>query len=136
LAMAGTGWRVSGVGGRGRFLYLAETRPREVRQGTLLLAQGRLVRGGISFGLVRDGVWAAQLAVAAPGSFVAIVRAPQDGEYEVALGNYVVGASLRYEVVIDRVGWIVDSARAAHGQERGVRCRTALARGYASARAG
>src|SRR5207244_7920152 len=88
LAMAGTPWRVSGVGGRGRFLYLAETRPREVRQGTLLLAQGRLVRGGISFGLVRDGVWAAQLAVTAPGSFVAIVRAPQDGEYEVALGNY------------------------------------------------
>jgi hypothetical protein len=106
-------WRVSGVGGRGKFLYLAEVKPRAVRRGSTVLAQGRLVRGGISFGLIRHGEWVAQVNVTVPGGFIAVVQAPEDADYEVALGNYVLGASLRYDVEIDRAGWVVDSVQLA-----------------------
>ncbi len=114
VSITDRGWRVSGVGGRGRFLYLAETKPRHVERGSIVLARGRLVRGGISFGLVRDGGWVAQVSVTVPGEFIAVVEAPDDGEYEVALGNYVVGPSLRYEVAIDRAGWALQAHRDDH----------------------
>jgi hypothetical protein len=112
LAISGNIWHVSGVGGRGRFLYLAEMKMRAVKRGSLAVAQGRLIRGGISFGLVHNGEWAAQVPVTLPGDFAIVLQVPDDGEYEAVLSNYVVGALLRYEAIIDRAGWILDAGEA------------------------
>jgi hypothetical protein len=100
---------VGGVGGRGPFLYLVRMQPTPVAAGSLVLARGRLEEGGISFGLVRNGKWEAQVAVTEPGEFVAIARAPSDGEYSVVVANNLQGASLHNDVVIRRLGWVVDA---------------------------
>jgi hypothetical protein len=104
----GSTWRLSGVGGRGRFLNVAEMQPRAVDAGATLVARGRIARGGISVGLVRDGAWAAQVPVTVPGAFVVVVQAPAAGRYSVVVTNYVLGASLRYDVALDRFGWLAD----------------------------
>ncbi len=97
---------VGGVGGRGPFLYLVRMQPTAVSAGSLLLARGRLEEGGISVGLVRNGKWEAQVAVTEPGEFVAIARAPSDGEYSVVVANNLQGSSLHNDVVIRRLGWV------------------------------
>ena len=97
---------VGGVGGRGPFLYLFEMQPRTLRAGSLALVQGNIERGGISFGLVKDGQWVEQAAVLSTGEFTAVVRVPADGEYSLVLANNLPGSSLRNDLVIHRVGWV------------------------------
>jgi hypothetical protein len=104
----GRSWHLSGVGGRGRFLHLAEWKPRLVPKGATLVASGDLMRGGISVGLVREGAWAAQVPVIVPGRFAVAIQTPDAGEYAVVMTNYVLGASLRYDVVVDRAGWVIE----------------------------
>jgi hypothetical protein len=104
----GAAWHLSGVGGRGRFLNLFETPTADVMKGATLVASGRLTRGGISLGLVRDGAWAAQVPITALGAFTVVIQAPAPGRYAVVVTNYVLGASLRYEASFDRLGWITD----------------------------
>jgi hypothetical protein len=100
---------VGGVGGRGPFLYLVRMQPASAAAGSLLLARGYLEEGGISVGLVRNGKWEAQVAVTEPGEFVAIARAPSDGEYSVVVANNLQGSSLYNNVVIRRLGWVTDA---------------------------
>ena len=100
---------VGGVGGRGPFLYLVRMKPTPAAAGSFLLARGYLEEGGISVGLVRNGRWEAQVAVTEPGEFVALARAPIDGEYSVVVANNLQGASLYNNVVIRRLGWVTDA---------------------------
>jgi hypothetical protein len=97
---------IGGVGGRGPFLYLFEMRPRTLKAGSLALVQGHIERGGISFGLVKDGRWLEQAGVVSRGEFTAVVRVPADGEYSLVLANNLPGSSLRNDLVIHRVGWV------------------------------
>lgn len=102
-------WRVNGVGGvggRGPFLYLAQMKAQPGQQGSVVLAQGHLDRGGVSLGLVRDGAWVAQVPVTAPGEFLILIRVPADGTYSVVLANNVPGRSLDNQVSIRRIGWL------------------------------
>jgi hypothetical protein len=102
-------WRVDGtggVGGRGPFLYLAQMKPAIKKQGSLLLARGRIDDGGISVGLVRDGRWVAQVPVTADGEFIVVVRVPSDGSYSAVLANNLIGRSLENHVRLRRFGWI------------------------------
>lgn len=102
-------WRntgVGGVGGKGPFLYLFETKQRRARQGDIALIQGRIERGGVSFGLVGHGGWVAQASVAHSGEFTIVVRAPDDGDYSLVLANNLPAASWRNDVLIRRVGWV------------------------------
>lgn len=108
LAVTAAGWRVDGaggVGGRGPFLYLAQMKPRDVRQGDLVLAHGRLEYGGLSLGLIKDGRWLAQVPVTTPGDFAIVIRVPEDGAYSVVLANNVTGRSLENRLTVDRIGW-------------------------------
>ena len=102
-------WRntgVGGVGGKGPYLYLFETKQRQVRQGDIALIQGRIERGGVSFGLVGHGGWVAQASVTHSGEFTIVVRVPDDGEYSLVLANNLPAASWRNDVLIRRVGWV------------------------------
>jgi hypothetical protein len=102
-------WSVDGtggVGGRGPFLYLAQMKPRTLKAGDVLLAQGRLARGGFSLGLVQAGQWIAQVPVLTEGDFIVAIRVPADGDYAVVLANNLPGRSLHNELTIDRIGWL------------------------------
>lgn len=109
LDTTGSAWTnrgVGGVGGKGPFLYLFEMRPRLLTAGSLALVQGTIERGGVSFGLVKDGQWLEQAHVLSAGEFTAVVRVPADGEYSLVLANNLRGPSLRNDLVIHRVGWV------------------------------
>ena len=95
-----------GVGGKGPFLYLFEMQPVALEEGQLALVQGFIKKGGISFGLVSDGRWIAQVGVTRPGEFTVVVRVPVTGTYSLVLANNLHGASLENDVTIRRVGWI------------------------------
>ena len=98
---------VGGIGGRGRFMYLAEMKSTPVQRGRILVAEGAVARGGFSLGLVREGQWLAQAAVTRGGRFIVVVAAPEDGVYSVVLANNLPGPSLWNEFTIRKVGWVV-----------------------------
>ena len=102
-------WKVNGaggVGGRGPFLYLAQMKPRVRHAGDVLLARGRLERGGFSLGLVQNGQWIAQVPVLTAGDFVVVIKVPGDGDYSVVLANNLPGRSLHNQLTIERIGWV------------------------------
>jgi hypothetical protein len=108
LAITPSSWRVSGaggIGGRGPFLYLAEMKPRDTKAGDIVLARGRLEKGGLSLGLVENGEWVVQVPVVTVGEFVVVIRAPRDGRYSLILANNVTGWSLDNRLTIDVLGW-------------------------------
>jgi hypothetical protein len=105
--MLGREWRVSGVGGvggRGPFLYLVEMKPRLLKKDTVVIAQGHVEYGGLSFGLVRGDQWIAQVPVTHSGPFAVVVLVPEDAEYKVVLANNLTGTSLDNRLVVNRVG--------------------------------
>lgn len=109
VALSDGSWAVrgiGGVGGSGRFMYLAEMNDRYVEKGRLLVAEGTVDRGGFSLGLVRDGRWAAQATVVRPGRFFIVVSTPESGVYSVVLANNLPGPSLWNEFTIRKAGWI------------------------------
>jgi hypothetical protein len=109
-------WRnagVGGVGGTGPYLYLFEMKASPRKTGDLALVQGRIERGGISFGLVKDGQWIEQAGVLERGEFTAVVRAPADGNYSLVLANNLPGSSLVNDLQITRAGWVLPDPRAA-----------------------
>src|SRR5262249_39024812 len=53
------------------YAYLMESRERAVARGTCAVADGELVGGGMSFGIIRDGQWEQQLHIVRQGRFVA-----------------------------------------------------------------
>ena len=118
--MTGSEWRVSGVGGvggRGPLLYLVEMKPRHLAKHSLIVAHGRIEKGGVTFGLVRNGEWVTQLHVLQTGVFDVAIRAPEDGDYKFIMANNLLGMSLENHVEVTRVGMIPPSAAA--GKTRG-----------------
>jgi hypothetical protein len=112
LTVGAEGWRVNGiggVGGEGRFLYLAELHPREMKKGAVLIAQGRIDDGGISIGLVQAGRWIVQVPIVKVGNFVTVINVPADGPYAVVIANNLPGPSLRNDLIIRKIGWALGS---------------------------
>lgn len=91
VAIDATGrWRIDGrggLGGNGRMFYLAQLRGAALKGGELLLAEGSIESGGLSIGLLQDGRWSRQAAIATRGPFLAVVEVPADGTYDVVVAN-------------------------------------------------
>jgi len=113
---------------------LLQFRPRAVPRHAILIAEGELHTGGVSFGLLTTGHRPTSVSVIRPGPFVVALEAPADGNFEVAVANDIVpwwpashigrrvgplvewipGATLRTDLLVKRIGWrIADSRRAA-----------------------
>jgi hypothetical protein len=103
-------WRVDGVGGvggRGPLLYLVEMKPRHLDQHSFVIAEGRIEKGGATFGLVRGVEWATQVHVTQTGAFAVVIEVPEDGEYKVVLANNLLGmSSLVNRLVVTRAGLV------------------------------
>jgi hypothetical protein len=57
--------------------------------GAIVIARGNVRKGGITFGLQREGFWVNYVNISARGEFVGAVAVPADGDYWVALSNLV-----------------------------------------------
>jgi len=109
LAMTATGWRVDGVGGvggRGPLLYLVEMRDRPLKKHTTFVAEGRIDKGGVTFGLVKGVEWIVQLHIRQQGPFSVVIEVPEDGIYRVIMANNLIGMSLDNRVIVTRAGLV------------------------------
>ena len=107
-------WRVDGVGGvggRGPLLYLVEMKARRLDKNSFVIAEGRIEKGGLTFGLVRNDEWATQVHVTQTGAFAVVIKVPADGEYKVVLANNLLGmSSLNNRLVVTRAGLVAATA--------------------------
>lgn len=96
-----------GLGGAGRYSYLALFRPADVTRGRRLIAEGELRRGGLTIGLISHGQWAVQVPVTSIGRFMLIIEAPQDlPDATVAIANNITGWSRHNDFELTRFGWL------------------------------
>jgi hypothetical protein len=113
FSMDGARWRVDGiggVGGRGPLLYLVEMKDRPLKKHTAFVAEGRIDKGGITFGLVRGVEWIVQLHIRQTGPFAAVIEVPEDGEYRVIMANNLLNMSLVNRVTVSRAGLVAPDA--------------------------
>jgi len=106
--MPSSTWTVDGfggIGGSGRFNYLLRTVPVFRRRGQMLIVQGELTQGGLGIGLQRDSRWVSQLIVDRVGQFVAVIAAPEDGDYQAVVSNNLRPWMRTNRAVAHRMGW-------------------------------
>jgi hypothetical protein len=107
-------WRVAGiggVGGRGPLLYLVEMKARHLDKDSFFIAEGRVDKGGLTFGLVRGVEWATQVHVTQTGPFAVVIKVQEDGDYKVIMANNLLGlSSLNNRSVVTRAGLVAAAA--------------------------
>ncbi len=109
LTMNGASWKVDGaggVGGRAPLLYLVEMKDRPLKKHTAFVAEGRIDKGGVTFGVVRGVEWITQLHVRQTGPFSVVIDIPDDGDYRVIMANNLLGMSLENHVTVTRAGLV------------------------------
>ena len=103
-------WRVAGVGGvggRGPLLYLVEMKARHLEKGSFVIAEGRIDKGGATFGLVRNDEWVTQVQVTQTGAFSVVIRVPESGDYKVVLANNLLAmSSWNTRLTVTRAGLV------------------------------
>jgi hypothetical protein len=92
---------VSGVG-TGPGSYLAAWQERPLAESSVIVADGNLVRGGLTIGLTNASGWVDKVDIDTPGPFRAFVQAPHAGRYQVVVANHLTAASLRNRFTISR----------------------------------
>jgi hypothetical protein len=109
LTIDGARWTVSGaggVGGRGPLLYLVEMKDRPLKKHSAFIAEGRIDKGGITFGLVRGVEWIMQLHIRQQGPFSTVIEVPEDGTYRVIMANNLIGMAPDNHVTVTRAGLV------------------------------
>jgi hypothetical protein len=98
------GWVVRGFAW-GSTSSLVRLPARSVSKGVCFVARGTLYRGGLTVGLLRNHVRATSVDIAAPGEFLAVVEAPDDGAYAPEFANFLIGFNRRNDLVVRAAGW-------------------------------
>ena len=113
-------------------------RDRKLPAGGRVVATGRLLTGGMTFGIQKAGYWAQSVAITAPGRFVAEVSVPETADYTVVLSDLrlpdwahmhlpkvlVQGLAVfpmfayRDDLVIDTLGWLPPDGENSPGDRR------------------
>lgn len=89
--------------------YLVQFTPTALRAGATLVALGRLEKGGVAIGLLRDNVWAGQGVVSQPGPFAVIVPITAAGTYMPIVTNAMGDGDQHSRFVITKFG-LADAA--------------------------
>jgi len=90
---------------KGPFHYLVQFKNVELPAGTLLVARGRLERGGLSVGLIKNDVWSRQVTIDQPGEFVAVVPVDETGTFLPTIANAIQSVrGRRNQAIITEVG--------------------------------
>ena len=96
-----------GLGGAGRYSYLALFRPTALPRGRRLIADGELRHGGFTVGVISHGQWVAQVPVTSVGRFMVVMEVPDDvTDATVAIANNITGWSRRNDFAFSRFGWL------------------------------
>jgi hypothetical protein len=86
---------------------LIKTKDIKLKKGNTLIAKGKLYAGGITFGLVKDGLASGYVNVTARGPFTAVIEVPEDGMYSLGIANNFNGyTSLENRLVLTKLGFI------------------------------
>jgi hypothetical protein len=89
----------------GAYLVAWKAMPVAARQ--VVVAEGRLERGGLTVGLVNGTGWVARQDVTEPGPFRVVVQAPAQGSYQVVVANRLDDRASRNRFAIARIA-VVD----------------------------
>ena len=116
------GWSLRGVPSA-PFVYLVQYQPRPADARSVFVVEGRLQRGGLTLGLIRDGRWTTYINVVEPGPFSIAIQPTEAGDYRATIANdhietlfesfHSVAPKLRrlgllqpsLEASIERIGW-------------------------------
>jgi hypothetical protein len=82
-------------------------KPRRMEKGQVFVADGTIDKGGVTFGLLRDGQWVVQLHVVQTGDFAVVIVVPETADYKLIFANNVRGMSLVNRVVVRRAGFVM-----------------------------
>ena len=99
------GWMIRGKA-EGPYSYLLVSKPQAVTDARWLVVAGRLLRGGLSVGLIKDGLWAAQATVQDSGLFTVVIQPPGPGTYDIVVANSLAGASRDTDFSLSQIAWI------------------------------
>ena len=89
----------------GAYSYIFVSTEEDVRRGDAAVAAGRVFRGGVTIGLLRNGEWVSRVDVDQPGPFVVMVVAQEAGDYQLGIANCLRGTESRTAFVLRRFGW-------------------------------
>jgi hypothetical protein len=88
----------------GPYSYLLMSRTLKLRAGDAAVAEGRVYRGGVTIGLVKDDAWASRVDVIDPGEFAVAAVAREAGPHALVIANCLNGVDRRLAVAIRRFG--------------------------------
>ncbi|NQU60337.1 MAG: B12-binding domain-containing radical SAM protein [Rhodospirillales bacterium] len=94
------------------FTYLVKGKYQPQKKGRYLIAEGKLLNGGFTLGLLHDEEWLQKVSVVNKGSFKIVLEVPNDDTYAVTLANNLSEGSLQNDFTIDKIGWLEDGAAA------------------------
>ena len=86
------------------YSYVLQLPPRSVEKEAYLVAEGEIIAGGISIGLLKDNQWSGLVNITGAGKFMAVIRAGA-GDYIATLANNVPGQETNH-FRLDRLGWV------------------------------
>lgn len=83
--------------------YLVEFKPANLGIGAALVAQGRLEKGGVAIGLLKDNAWYAQAVVQQQGDFAVVVPVTDAGTYVPLVTNAMPPGDRHNRFLITRI---------------------------------
>ena len=89
----------------GAYSYLFVSAEEDLSRGDAAVATGRVHRGGVTIGLLRNGAWINRVDIDEPGPFVVMVMAEEPGDYQLGIANCLRGTESRTAFVLRRFGW-------------------------------
>ena len=90
----------------GPYAYLLQANARSLPPGRYAIAEGRLLSGGLTFGLLRDRAWYQQVHIADAGGFVAVAQTLEEGSFSIVLANENDSLMTPTSFRVDRIGWV------------------------------
>lgn len=92
---------------KGRYDYLVQFKKVGITKGALLVARGRLERGGLVVGLLKDDTWYSQVVIDQPGEFIAVVEVDKTGVFVPMITNAIeTFGDRRNQFMITEVGML------------------------------
>jgi len=106
---ANTSWTNDGLTvtgpAAGRHTYLVKFEPVQLDTPRELVIEGEIDRGGILFGVTRNGAWHKQMTIQRPGAFRSSIAVDEPGVYTVIISNHLVRGPVVNETRIHAIGW-------------------------------
>lgn len=98
----GSTWVASGTA-EGKYSYLLQSKDQRLTKDSRVLVSGRVERGGLSIGLLKDSQWVGQINLTEPGDFTVVLAPPAAGNYSVLVANNI-RDGLETSVVLSHIG--------------------------------